>query len=101
MNGEEVLRDEVGRLRAMWEETSFQLERLQANPSYVSQEEAGLIRREGPKYQLTFNPSEKPPLLAEVGMCMGTKRPIYLDSALSTCAVYLHRFHPAEGGCCA
>lgn len=67
VNGEEVLRDEVGRLRAMWEETSFQLERLQANPSYVSQEEAGLIRREGPKYQLTFNPSEKPPLLAEAG----------------------------------
>ncbi|KAM5152249.1 phosphoribosylformylglycinamidine synthase [Mantella aurantiaca] len=64
VNGEEVLHEEVGTLRAMWEETSFQLERLQANPCCVSQEEAGLIRREGPKYQLTFNPNEK---LAEAG----------------------------------
>ncbi|XP_018410968.1 PREDICTED: phosphoribosylformylglycinamidine synthase [Nanorana parkeri] len=67
VNGEEVLCEEVGTLRAVWEETSFQLERLQANPSWVSQEEAGLIRREGPKYKLTFNPSEKLPLLSEAG----------------------------------
>ncbi|XP_068100125.1 phosphoribosylformylglycinamidine synthase [Hyperolius riggenbachi] len=67
VNGEEVLREEVGTLRALWEETSFQLERLQVNPSCVSQEEAGLNQRAGPKYHLTFNPSEKLPLLAEIG----------------------------------
>ncbi|KAM9305327.1 phosphoribosylformylglycinamidine synthase [Gastrophryne carolinensis] len=67
VNGEEVLRDEVGVLRAMWEETSFQLERLQANPSCVSQEEAGLKQREGPRYHATFDPSEKLPLVAESG----------------------------------
>ncbi|XP_075687052.1 phosphoribosylformylglycinamidine synthase isoform X2 [Rhinoderma darwinii] len=67
VNGEEVLRDEVGKLRALWEETSFQLERLQARPGCVSQEEAGLIKREGPNYQLTFNPSEKSPVPALIG----------------------------------
>ncbi|XP_071978907.1 phosphoribosylformylglycinamidine synthase isoform X2 [Engystomops pustulosus] len=63
VNGEEVVCEEVGTLRALWEETSFQLERLQASPGCVSQEEAGLMKREGPNYQLTFNPSEKPTLI--------------------------------------
>ncbi|KAM8960164.1 phosphoribosylformylglycinamidine synthase [Pelodytes ibericus] len=60
VNGQEVVCDEVGTLRAVWEETSFQLERLQANPSYVSQEEAGLRQRVGPKFHLTYDPSESP-----------------------------------------
>ncbi|XP_063791223.1 phosphoribosylformylglycinamidine synthase isoform X2 [Pseudophryne corroboree] len=67
VNGEEVICEEVGKLRALWEETSFQLERLQANPSCVSQEEAGLSRRRGPDYKLTFNPSEKLPMPALIG----------------------------------
>ncbi|XP_069840783.1 phosphoribosylformylglycinamidine synthase [Dendropsophus ebraccatus] len=67
VNEEEVLCDGVGALRALWEETSFQLERLQASPSCVSQEEAGLRKREGPNYKLTFNPSEKPPVAALPG----------------------------------
>lgn len=33
----------------------------------MSQEEAGLGKREGPTYQLTFNPSEKPPVPAVIG----------------------------------
>ncbi|KAM4632592.1 phosphoribosylformylglycinamidine synthase [Discoglossus pictus] len=60
VNGQEVLSEEVGNLRSLWEETSFQLERLQAHPSCVSQEEAGLRQREGPQYHLTFDPSEIP-----------------------------------------
>ncbi|XP_075034901.1 phosphoribosylformylglycinamidine synthase isoform X2 [Mixophyes fleayi] len=67
VSGEEVLCEEVGTLRSLWEETSFQLERLQANPSCVSQEEAGLRQRNGPNYQLTFNPSEKLSLPADIG----------------------------------
>ncbi|XP_053326484.1 phosphoribosylformylglycinamidine synthase [Spea bombifrons] len=62
VNGEEVLSEDVGTLRAVWEETSFQLERLQANPSCVSQEESGLRQREGPTFHLTFDPSENPVL---------------------------------------
>ncbi|KAM4698098.1 phosphoribosylformylglycinamidine synthase [Rhinophrynus dorsalis] len=59
VNGQEVLSEELGPLRALWEETSFQLERLQANPSCVSQEEVGLSQREGPNFHLTFDPSEQ------------------------------------------
>ncbi|KAG8433499.1 hypothetical protein GDO86_017691 [Hymenochirus boettgeri] len=69
VNGQEVVCEELGSLRALWEETSFQLERLQANPICVSQEEAGLRRRQGPKYHLTFNPSEKPLLPSTIGDC--------------------------------
>nr|AAI68641.1 Unknown (protein for MGC:186503) [Xenopus tropicalis] len=66
-NGQEVVNEKLGSLRAVWEETSFQLERLQANPSCVSQEEAGLRVREGPSYHLTFNPSEIPLVPPSVG----------------------------------
>lgn len=98
VNGEEVIHEEVSKLRAVWEETSFQLERLQANPSFVSQEEAGLIQRMGPTYQLTFNPSEKLPLQAAAGKCRGNIHP-----SSSVCMVYksryLHRLPPASGCC--
>ncbi|MEE6523830.1 hypothetical protein FKM82_022901 [Ascaphus truei] len=67
VNGQEVLLEKVGPLRALWEETSFQLEHLQANPSCVSQEEAGLRQREGPHYHLTFDPAEKPQLPPVIG----------------------------------
>jgi len=33
----------------MWEATSFQLDRLQANPRCVEQEEAGLAARRAPR----------------------------------------------------
>uniref|UniRef100_A0A8C5Q8M0 Phosphoribosylformylglycinamidine synthase n=1 Tax=Leptobrachium leishanense TaxID=445787 RepID=A0A8C5Q8M0_9ANUR len=62
VNGTEVLSEEVGVLRALWEETSFQLERLQTNPTLAAQEEAELRQRDGPKFHLSFDPSEKPPL---------------------------------------
>lgn len=44
----------------MWEDTSFQLERLQANELYIKQEEEGLSKRTQPYFKLTFNPSEMP-----------------------------------------
>ena len=45
-------------LRDIWEETSFNLEKLQANPECVTQEAAGLRQRKEPPYKLTFNPDE-------------------------------------------
>ncbi|XP_073416789.1 phosphoribosylformylglycinamidine synthase [Dendrobates tinctorius] len=74
VNGEEVLCDDVGTLRARWEETSFQLERLQANPGCVTQEEAGLLKREGPNYQLTFDPSQKPAVIGSAQPCVAVVR---------------------------
>ncbi|XP_053426562.1 phosphoribosylformylglycinamidine synthase isoform X2 [Nycticebus coucang] len=47
-----VLEEPVGQLRALWEETSFQLDRLQAEPHCVAQEEQGLRERTGPRYCL-------------------------------------------------
>ncbi|XP_006863468.1 PREDICTED: phosphoribosylformylglycinamidine synthase [Chrysochloris asiatica] len=52
VNGAVVLEEPVGQLRALWEETSFQLDRLQAEPSCVAEEEKGLRERTGPSYCL-------------------------------------------------
>lgn len=67
VNGQEVLAEKVSTLRGWWEATSFQLERLQANPDCVAQEEMGLTRRIEPGFTLTFNPQEELPLLEDIG----------------------------------
>lgn len=60
VDGQEVLREPLPKLRALWESTSFQLERLQANPLCVQQEEEGLGRRTQPYFKLTFDPTSTP-----------------------------------------
>ncbi|XP_034561977.1 phosphoribosylformylglycinamidine synthase [Notolabrus celidotus] len=60
VDGQEVLRASLPELRGLWEETSFQLERLQADETCVRQEEDGLAKRTQPFFKLTFDPSEKP-----------------------------------------
>lgn len=60
MDGQEVLTEPLPDLRAVWEDTSFQLERLQANESCVKQEEQGLAKRTQPYFKLTFDPCEIP-----------------------------------------
>uniref|UniRef100_A0A3Q1FVB7 Phosphoribosylformylglycinamidine synthase n=1 Tax=Acanthochromis polyacanthus TaxID=80966 RepID=A0A3Q1FVB7_9TELE len=67
VDGQEVLRESLPDLRALWEETSFQLERLQANELCVKQEEAGLSRRTQPFFKLTFDPSEMPIIRQPIG----------------------------------
>lgn len=42
-------------LRDVWEETSFQLENLQANPECVKEEKEGLKSRKPPQWKLTFD----------------------------------------------
>eukprot|EP00026_Physarum_polycephalum_P000814 Phypoly_transcript_00815.p1 GENE.Phypoly_transcript_00815~~Phypoly_transcript_00815.p1 ORF type:complete len:1325 (+),score=193.92 Phypoly_transcript_00815:32-4006(+) len=60
--GEEtVLNEPLSSLRVMWEETSYQLELLQANPKCVQQEWEELKKRgtggaKGPGYKVTFTP---------------------------------------------
>jgi len=61
-NGEEALKDSMLRLRQIWEETSSQIDQLQANPKCVKQEakvNAELITT--PKYRLSFEPKLTPP----------------------------------------
>lgn len=47
-------------LYQIWEETSFQLEKRQANPICVSQEYQSLRTRKGPEYRFSFDPSTIP-----------------------------------------
>uniref|UniRef100_A0A9R1SI02 Phosphoribosylformylglycinamidine synthase n=2 Tax=Cyprinus carpio TaxID=7962 RepID=A0A9R1SI02_CYPCA len=58
--GQEVLNEHLPTLRAIWESTSFQLERLQANPLCVQAEEEGLASRTQQYLKLTFDPSQTP-----------------------------------------
>jgi phosphoribosylformylglycinamidine synthase len=53
--GTAVLDDDVRDLRDLWECTSFEIDRLQANPDHVGQERGGLRDRIGPEYTVTFN----------------------------------------------
>ena len=60
-NGEKVLDEPMIVLRSWWEETSYQLERLQMNPACADEEKANIYARKGPVYHLSFNP-EPPPV---------------------------------------
>ncbi|MEF9426271.1 MAG: phosphoribosylformylglycinamidine synthase subunit PurQ, partial [Candidatus Mariimomonas ferrooxydans] len=48
-------------LRAIWEETSYQLDRLQANPECVEEERKANFDRHGPDFHLTFRPEQTSP----------------------------------------
>jgi phosphoribosylformylglycinamidine synthase len=65
MGGEVVLEGDVRELRDLWEATSFQLDRLQANPERVEQERAGLHDRTGPTFVVPFDPLPTAPALLE------------------------------------
>lgn len=52
MNGAVAVEEPIGQLRDLWEETSFQLDLLQAEPRCVTEEKQGLKARTGPSYHL-------------------------------------------------
>lgn len=55
-----VLNEDMRVLRAMWGETSYQLDRLQASPACVDEEEKAGFERKGPAYRITFTPEKTP-----------------------------------------
>ncbi len=57
VNGVEVLAEDMRVLRAIWEETSYRLERLQMNPDCADAERRALHDRRGPSYALPFTPT--------------------------------------------
>ena len=59
-NGMTVLDEKMVDLRSWWEETSYQLERLQINPACADEEKANIFERKGPAYHLSFNPEPAP-----------------------------------------
>ena len=65
VNGNMVLEEPMQDLRDLWEETSYRLERLQANPECVEQERRSLRQRTGPRYNLPFTPAPTAPEIME------------------------------------
>ncbi|XP_063839652.1 phosphoribosylformylglycinamidine synthase [Ostrinia nubilalis] len=57
VNGVQVLNTELIDVFRMWEETSYQLECLQANSDCINEEWKGLEKRKGATYNVTFDPS--------------------------------------------
>ncbi|MBV5316268.1 MAG: phosphoribosylformylglycinamidine synthase [Desulfobulbaceae bacterium] len=55
-NGALVLEESMVALRQWWEETSYQLERLQVNPACAEAERKNIFDRKGPRYHLNFKP---------------------------------------------
>lgn len=53
-------------LRQWWEETSYQIERLQMNPECADLEKINIFERTGPDYSVSFNPISTPTYVIEV-----------------------------------
>lgn len=64
-NGTEVLNENMTLLRDMWEETSYQLELLQANPDCVNKEREANLNRTGPSFSAGFDMEDTQPGLLE------------------------------------
>jgi len=60
-NSEVVLKEEMPILRQWWEETSHQIERLQANPKCIDEENKNLSHRCGQRYVIPFEPRKTSP----------------------------------------
>jgi phosphoribosylformylglycinamidine synthase len=65
INGKQVIDEEMVSLREIWEETSYQLEKLQINPECAEEERINNIDRQGPDYILSFEPAKTPDSLLE------------------------------------
>jgi len=57
-NQQLILKTKMTSLRDTWEETSFELEKLQRNPELVLKEQENLKYRTIPKWKLTFKPQD-------------------------------------------
>ena len=65
INGHCVLKEDMKTLRTLWEETSYQLDRIQANPDCVDEERRVNFDKKGPHYVLTFIPQKTSQTLSE------------------------------------
>ena len=65
-NGETVLEQDMRLLRSWWEETSYQLERLQMNPVLAEEEKKVIYDRKGPSYHVPFTPEPTAPEILSV-----------------------------------
>ena len=65
-NGRVVLQSDMPVLRQLWEDTSYQLERLQVNTACAEMERRNIFDRKGPDYKVTFKPEPTPARLMEL-----------------------------------
>ncbi len=65
-----VLDEDMETLRQWWEETSYQLERLQMNPECAAEEKRNIAHRSGPTYNIPFDPKATP-----IGLLKKTEKP--------------------------
>jgi phosphoribosylformylglycinamidine synthase len=59
-NDDLVLEEDMRILRQWWEETGYQIERLQMNPACAEEEKKNIFDRKGPAYYLSFKPQLPP-----------------------------------------
>jgi phosphoribosylformylglycinamidine synthase len=64
-NSQKVLESDMRVLRQWWEETSYQIERLQMNSRCADEERKNVFDRKGPSYIIPFKPKPTPALLLE------------------------------------
>ena len=62
-NGAVVLAEDMRIIRQWWEETSYQLERLQVKPACADEEKKNIYDRKGPTYVLPFTPKATVPAI--------------------------------------
>ncbi len=60
-----LLDEDMRVLRYIWEETSYQIDRLQANPDCVEEERKINFDRQAPVFTVSFHPEDTPPPLLE------------------------------------
>ncbi|MDI6763786.1 MAG: phosphoribosylformylglycinamidine synthase [Thermodesulfobacteriota bacterium] len=65
-NSQKVLESDLCVLREGWEETSYQIERLQINSQCADEERKNIFDRKGPSYVIPFKPEPTPAHLLEV-----------------------------------
>ncbi len=65
VNSQTVLDSDMRLLRQYWEETSYQIERLQMNPQCADEERKNIFERKGPTYIIPFDPEPTSPILLE------------------------------------
>lgn len=63
VNGKPLFDEDMTYLRSIWEETSYQIERLQADPDCADEERKNIYAMKRPPYRLTFTPQETPEIL--------------------------------------
>jgi phosphoribosylformylglycinamidine synthase len=65
-NSQKVLEADMCALRECWEETSYQIDRLQRNPQCADEEKRNIFNRKGPTYIIPFKPRPTPAAVLEV-----------------------------------